>query len=141
MEGGISKAGLYSPQGFKHMEFFITPQKTRQQQPDSIPRVYSIGTYQQWLEHPGRLTAGSPTAKSPMKRKENDLNQTSREICEPAVDFFRGGVDFEAPTYHEIQLCLNRFSASLRILAEEDALDAWYWDGPSETMDLRWTQV
>ena len=28
--------------------------------------------------HPGRLTAG--TYKSPMKRKENDLNQTSREL-------------------------------------------------------------
>jgi len=29
--------------------------------------------------HPGRLTAG--TYKSPMKRKEHDLNQTSRELC------------------------------------------------------------
>ena len=93
--------------------------------------------------HPGRLTAGSPTDPiTHENRQEIDLNHPpSRELCEPAVDFFRGGVDFEAPTYHEIQLCLNRFSASLRILAEEDALDAWYWDGPSETMDLRWTQV
>ena len=29
--------------------------------------------------HPGRLTAGTYT--SPMKRKENDLKQTSRELC------------------------------------------------------------
>lgn len=74
------------------------------------------------------FTAGSPTDPiTHENRQEIDLNHPpSRELCEPAVDFFRGGVDFEAPTYHEIQLCLNRFSASLRILAEEDALDAWY---------------
>ena len=36
--------------------------------------------------HPGRLTTG--TYKSPMKRKEHDLNQTSRALCSMLI--FRG---------------------------------------------------
>ena len=36
--------------------------------------------------HPGRLTAG--TYKSPMKRKEHDLNQTSMRTC--SMFIFRG---------------------------------------------------
>ena len=39
-----------------------------------------------WKIHPGRLMAG--TYKSPMKRKEHDLNQTSRELCSMLI--FRG---------------------------------------------------
>ena len=39
-----------------------------------------------YMIHPGRLTAG--TYKSHMKRKEHDLNQTSRELC--SILIFRG---------------------------------------------------
>ena len=35
------------------------------------------------LKHPGRLTDG--TYKSPMKRKENDLNQTSMVMFQPFI--------------------------------------------------------
>ena len=38
--------------------------------------------------HPGRLTAGSPTAMGPMKRKENHRNQTSIFRCSMLI--FRG---------------------------------------------------
>ena len=77
--------------------------------------------FEKKLLHPGRLYAG--TYKSPMKRKENDLNQTSRELCSMLI-FRSVGPGLYRPglmTFHQApkQLKISR-------IQKGPTVDGWY---------------